>query len=95
MDTCAQIVREPKKGADVVFLAKRSDLALIQKAGDLLSVRGYTARLVAIDDEAAFDYLEEGPKLNYILWNKPYFHVRDGGTTAQQLANEAIEAIKG
>ncbi|MEG1547345.1 MAG: transketolase [Clostridia bacterium] len=42
------ILREPKGGPDVILIATGSEVELIYKAADILSVQGYTARLVSM-----------------------------------------------
>ena len=42
------ILREPKGTPDVILMASGSEVELMYKAADILSVRGYTARLVSM-----------------------------------------------
>lgn len=42
------ILREPKGTPDVILIASGSEVELIYKAADILSVQGYTARLVSM-----------------------------------------------
>ncbi|MCL2672189.1 MAG: transketolase [Clostridiales bacterium] len=44
----AYILREPKGTPDVILMASGSELELLYKAADLLSVQGYTARIVSM-----------------------------------------------
>ena len=45
-----KIVREPKGGPDVIFIGDASRETLLLRAGDYLSVRGFTARVVTLPE---------------------------------------------
>lgn len=90
----AEILREPKKGPDVVLIAKRELVPLITKAGDLLSVQGFTARLVATDDQIAFDRLSAEQREKFLPADKPFVQVDDTQTTAEAVAQAALQAIR-
>lgn len=49
--TC-KVLREPKGGPDVIFLGGEADAQKLLRAGDLLSVRGFTARIVQLESGA-------------------------------------------
>lgn len=44
----AYILREPKGEPDVILMASGSEVALLYQAADILSVQGYTARIVSM-----------------------------------------------
>ena len=90
----AEIVREPKNGPDVVLIASRELVPLITKAGDLLSVQGFTARLVALDDPGAFERLSEEQRETFLPSGKPFVRVEDAQTTAEAIAQAALQAIR-
>ncbi len=52
----AYILREPKGEPDVILMASGSEVHLLFKAADLLSVRGYTARIVSMPCMELFDH---------------------------------------
>ena len=90
---CADILREPKNGPDVVLLAQRTDAELIKKAGDMLSVQGIMARIVAIDDLDAFDRLSDLQRERYIPKDKPFVRVENAETTPKTIMQAAVNAI--
>ena len=90
----AQILREPKNGPDVVLVAGRDQAELITRAGDLLSVRGYTARLVAVDDEDGFARLTAEQRERLLPGEKPYVRADNTETSAEEIAQAALEAIR-
>ena len=49
------IYREPKGDPDMLFFSDTEGQDLIMKAAALLSVQGYTARIVVINDAALFE----------------------------------------
>lgn len=91
---CAEVVREPKNGPDVVLLAGRAEVELIKKAGDMLSVQGIMARIVAIDDTAAFDQLSASLREQYVPSGKPFVRVDNSDTTPKAIMQAAVEATK-
>lgn len=92
LPVCAEIIREPKNGPDVVLLAKRDHLAMIQKAGDMLSVQGIMARLVIVDDNYAFDRLSPSQRERFLPLEKPYVKVENDDTTPKAIMQAAMEA---
>lgn len=92
MPACAQIIREPKNGPDVVLLAERKQAALIQKAGDMLSVQGIMARLVVIDDPFSFARLAASQREHFLPADKPFVRVENGETTPKAIMQAAVEA---
>jgi len=89
---CAEILREPKHGADVVLLSARANAELIKKAGDMLSVQGIMARVVAVDDFAAFDRLPLAQRERFLPEGKPFVRVDDPETTPKSIMQAAVEA---
>lgn len=53
------ILREPKGGPDVILIASGSEVELAFKAADLLSVQGFTARIVSMPSMELFDAQDE------------------------------------
>ena len=53
-DRGAQILREPKGRPDLILVARGKSGETLFKAAAILGVQGYTARLVALFDEALF-----------------------------------------
>ena len=94
LPVCAEILREPKNGPDVVLLAGRAQADVIKKAGDILSVQGTTARIVAVDDPSAFDSLGAAQKERFLPSGKPYVRVESEDATAEAVAQAALEAIR-
>jgi uncharacterized membrane protein len=94
LPVCAEILREPKNGPDLVLIAKRKMAPVIKKAGDLLSVQGYTARLVVIDDAYAFERLSAAKKERFLPPEKPFVRVEDAETTPEEVMHAALEAVK-
>jgi len=90
---CAEILREPKNGPDVILLASRAQSELILKAGDMLSVQGIMARIVALDDNGAFDRLSAMQRENFLPNGKPFVRVEDSDTTPKAVMLAAVEAI--
>ena len=90
----AEILREPKNGPEVVLVAKREDVGLIQKAGDMLSVQGITARLVALDDAEAFDKLGADQREQYLPAGKPFVRVENGESAPKVIMQAALEALR-
>ncbi|MPN08957.1 hypothetical protein SDC9_156245 [bioreactor metagenome] len=92
LPVCAEILREPKNGPDVVLIAKRDHQALIQKAGDMLSVQGIMARLVVVDDNYAFERLSPSQRERFLPPGKPYVRVENDDTTPKAVMQAAVEA---
>ena len=89
---CAEIIREPKNGPDVVLIAGRKQAALIQKAGDMLSVQGIMARLVVVDDPHFFDHQSDAQRERFLPPEKPFVRVEDGETAPKAIMQAAMEA---
>lgn len=89
---CAEILREPKNGPDVVLLAYRANAELIKKAGDMLSVQGIMARIVVIDDEAGFTQLSSAGREQFVPEGKPFVLVENADTTPKAIMQAAVEA---
>lgn len=90
---CAEILREPKGGPDVVLVAPRTQAELLGKAGDYLSVQGFTARLVAVDDARAFDCLTPQERAVFLPEGKPFVRVEQDDADPKAVAQAALEAI--
>jgi len=91
---CAAILREPKGGPDVVLVAPRAQAALIEKAADYLSVQGFTARLVLLDDAHAFDCLGAEERALFLPPEKPFVRVEQADAEAREVAQAARAAIR-
>jgi transketolase len=91
---CAEILREPKNGPDVVLIAKREQSDILVKAGDMLSVQGTTARLVVIDDMSAFENLNAAQRERFLPDGKPYVRVDDTEATPRTVMQAALETLK-
>ena len=94
LPVCAEILREPKNGPDVVLVANREQTALAQKAGDMLSVQGIMARLVAVDDRFAFDRLSPLQRERFVPSEKPFVWIDTKDTTPKAVMQAAVEAMK-
>ena len=92
LPVCAEILREPKNGPDVVLLAARAQSDLILKAGDMLSVQGIMARIVAVDDSGAYERLSLAQRERFIPAGKPFVRVDDPETTPKAIMQAAVEA---
>lgn len=55
----AYILRDPKGTPDVILMGSGSEVELLYKAADFLSVQGYTARLVSVPCMELFDRQDE------------------------------------
>lgn len=91
---CAEILREPKNGPDVVLLARREDADLIRQAGDMLSVQGVVARLVALDDALAFEHLGKEQRERFLPEGKPFVRIDSQETSPKAIMQAALEAIR-
>lgn len=94
LPVCAEILREPKNGPDVILLAKREQSDILVKAGDMLSVQGITARLVVIDDLFAFERLSTTQMERFLPNNKPYVRVDNAEATTKTIVQAALETMK-
>ena len=91
---CAEILREPKNGPDVVLLSKRESSDRILKAGDMLSVQGVMARIVVLNDEPAFERLSAEQREHFVPAGKPFVRVEDLETLPKAIMLAALEAIR-
>ncbi len=89
---CAEILREPKNGPDVVLVSLRAQAELIKKAGDMLSVQGIMARILVLDDSNAFELLSAAQRERFIPEGKPFVRVDDPETTPKAIMQAALEA---
>ncbi len=94
LPVCAEILREPKNGPDVVLVAKREQSDILVKAGDMLSVQGTTARLVVIDDVMAFARLNATQMERFVPSDKPYVRVDNTEATPKTIMQAALETTK-
>jgi len=92
LPACAEILREPKNGPDVVLIAMRAQADLILKAGDMLSVQGIMARIVAVDALAAYERLKPAQRERFIPDGKPFVFVDHADTTPKAIMQAAVEA---
>lgn len=94
-----KIVREPKGGPDVVFLGCQDDVEKLIKAGDYLSVRGFTARIVQLPDGLRLEEMTPEQRSEAIPDGIPFVSCTECGTLQEassvDLANAAQEAMKG
>lgn len=91
---CAEILREPKNGPEVILIAKREQADLIRQAGDMLSVQGVMARLVVLDNEAAFNRLGANRRECFLPQGKPFVRVETKDTSPKAVMQAALEAIR-
>ena len=89
---CAETLREPKHGPEVVLLAERAYADLILTAGDMLSVQGIMARIVAIDNNTAFERLTAAQRASFLPEGKPYVRVENADMTPKEIMQAAIQA---
>ncbi|HML66806.1 MAG TPA: ECF transporter S component [Clostridia bacterium] len=89
---CAEILREPKNGPDVVLVSLRAQAELIKKAGDMLSVQGIMARILVLDDSSAFEQLSAAQREHFLPEGKPFVRVEDPETTPKAIMQAAVEA---
>ncbi len=94
LPACATIAREPKNGPDVILVAGKEQAQLIQKAGDMLSVQGVTARLVVVNDEKAFERLSGKRKEQFIPNDKPIVRASGDETPAKELMRMALDSLR-
>jgi len=91
---CAEILREPKNGPEVILVAKREQADLIRQAGDMLSVQGVMARLVVLDNETAFNRLGAMQRERFLPQGKPFVRVENKDTSPKAVMQAALEAIQ-
>jgi len=94
LPVCAEILREPKNGPDVVLIAKRERADVLKKAGDMLSVQGTTARLVVVDDAHAFDRLSATQLERFLPSGTPYVRIENEDATPKTVVQAALETMK-
>lgn len=93
-----EIVREPKGGPDVVLLGCEAELDALMKAGDQLSVRGYTARIVKLPHALPFSTLSDEQRARCIPADVPYVNISEcsllHGADSVDIAKAALEAMR-
>lgn len=94
-----KIVREPKGGPDVIFIGGADSEKRLLRAGDYLSVRGFTARIVTLPEGiAALASLPPEAREKALAGGAPYISVCENGNLAvadaATLANAALEALR-
>ncbi len=87
-----RIVREPKGGPDIVLAASEAGLDTIKRAADILSVQGFTARLITLHGVDAPDALSAAERAELAPEKLPFLFA-DGVTDARQLAADARNAL--
>lgn len=93
------IVREPKGGPDVIFIGLGNMENLLLRAGDYLSVRGYTARIVTLPEGvAALADLAKEAREKALAGGAPYISVCENENLsvadAATIANAALEVLR-
>ncbi len=93
----AVTVREPKGGPDFVFFGCKRDVPVLLTAGDHLSVRGYTARIVQLPDGRPLETYPPDERQKLAPDGIPYIDCSQRSplseTGAKELANEALEVL--
>lgn len=93
-----KIVREPKGGPDIVLLGCPEETDTLLKAGDYLSVRGYTARIVALNAGYTVDSLPASVRTELLTAEKPFVCIttccESGKANARDVANAALEELQ-
>lgn len=68
-----KIVREPKGGPDIVFIGTKEMEKRLLLAGDYLSVRGFTARVVTLPEGVTWlGALDEGERIRVLAGGAPH-----------------------
>lgn len=92
-----KIVRDPKGGADVILIGCPAQTPTLLKAADLLSVQGYTGRIVQLNSHITVQALSASEKARLLTENTPYVEISAcgnfAGATAEDIAKAALEAI--
>ncbi|MCE5189650.1 MAG: ECF transporter S component [Eubacteriales bacterium] len=91
---CAEILREPKNGPEVILIAKREYASAVLEAGNLLSVQGIMARVVAVDDSVAFDRLGKDQMERFLPEGTPFVRIENEETSPKAIMQAAREAIR-
>ncbi len=93
-----QIVREPKGGPDVVLIGCEEELETLLKAGDHLSVRGFTARIVKLPRATPLEALLPAQRAGIIPEGVAYVCISECGrlqkANAPDIAKAAMEAMR-
>ena len=93
-----QIIREPKGGPDVVLIGCEEELEPLLKAGDHLSVRGFTARIVRLPRATPLATLSHAQRAAIIPEGVPYVSISECGVPqdakASDIAKAAMEAMR-
>ena len=94
----AKIVREPKGGPDIILIDSRDREKRILLAGDFLSVRGYTARVVTLPEGCArLSALSDGERERVLAGGAPYICLPENealsGADASAIAAKALQEI--
>lgn len=93
-----ETVREPKGGPDVVLIGYADQIETLKKAGDHLSVRGLTARIVRLPEGASLATLSQAQRQGIVPDGVPYICTAENsaldGASAADVAKTALEAIQ-
>ena len=91
-----EILREPKGGPDAILIGRHADQIRMKEIGNILSVQGYTARIVAIEAKS-LKQTDQNKDRDWLTEGVPYISLleQDGqnGLTAQQIASQLLERI--
>ncbi len=95
----ATIVREPKGGPDVIFIGTPEMEKHLLLAGDHLSVRGFTARIVTLPpDVCRLDALDNTERERICTGGAPYICIPESERLLQAdaatIANAALKEIQ-
>lgn len=95
MTATGKIVREPKGGPDVVFYGHETDVERMLRAGDLLSVRGFTARIVRLDGTAGARELSDKAREQLLGNGVPAIDAAaQPDASAETLAEHAMQEVR-
>ena len=87
-----RIVREPKGGPDIVLAAREAQADIIRRAADILSVQGFTARLIALTCADTPDAVPAAERAEMAPDGLPLLFA-DGAADARQLAADARSVL--
>lgn len=89
-----RMLREPKGGPDVTLAGDEQQAEELLRAGNILSVQGWTARIVLLNVDALADL--PGDEREALLGNGPLVNIlSDDAPDAAEVAAAALEAIRG
>ncbi|MEG1524197.1 MAG: ECF transporter S component [Clostridia bacterium] len=92
------IAREPKGGPDVVLVGCETEITTLLKAANILSVQGFTGRIVQLNKGISIESLSSAERERLMPSSIPYVGItscgKPAGTSAQDIAQAALEAIR-